>query len=1078
MGVPKFYRWLSERYPQINQIISSDTLLPEIDNFYLDVNGIIHACTHPHEDALSNKLTIKEMMLGIFRYIDRIVSVIVKPKKLLFIAVDGVAPRAKLNQQRARRFRAGQERLESMIKAKQRGEAIDEEGLFDSNCITPGTDFMEVVDKHIKWFIHKKMKEDPIWRDIEVIYSGHDIPGEGEHKVMQFIRDERARPDYPPNIRHCLYGQDADLIMLGLATHEPYFVLLREVIQFHKPAARGVREAVLKQTREAKFQLLHLSILREYIQLEFCKDAYMFDRERLVDDFIFLTYLVGNDFLPHLPTLDIGEHGFDVIFDAYRTVIMQDRDYLVENGEIKSFSRLEELFQLIGKQEMSILETRENDTKQFNKRRRKYDKSLPTAEEEEYTEELLQRAYEEAIEEAKQSDWQEVHHGSHGGSSGSANAGPVITKDYRGRYYFEKFKLTLGSATSKQFLEQLTSSYLEGIMWCLSYYMKGCVSWVWYYPYHYGPMLIDMTNLEAKANNIRFHLGSPFKPFQQLLGCLPPTSKKLLPASYQHLMTHATSPLLQYYPLEFEVDMNGKRNPWEAVVLLPFIDEKVLIEAEKSFCPEHKLSHSERLRNSFGNLLVYRYDPRVTTTIHSCNPEIGLPDIPHCQTKVTLRPPDLHPGTPFSAQLIPGTATHCLPGFPVLAGLIFDTIMHESVKLNIFGSESRYRTLVLKLATRDFDPESIDVTMLLGVSVYVNYPLTHEAKVVAVSLPDREYCLDGTGIAEKKYTLKEAENWRRDTDVDEERYLKGRGVPGTGGLRIGTTKMRLRVLPVQGMYIDRVTGARKKHYGKTEADIPFQMALWRPPVEDPRFQETDEVPVEIMFPVGSTVVVTTGANIGCKGTIVGPHGTDVSREKMGKKKSKRRQVDVEFCIPPPEPPFGYAIHASISDVYVSSSEACERLKLSPVVLNKIIGSVVIEPERVDIGLGLRKAGEYQLLGYIRQCEAEKTRSAWKQTDTVQIIGTSDTDIVDKKAVAQWEYSQEAIILIQDYMKHFPLLFQNLAKHAHSKSYRVTMLFGNDAHGSARQLENCVAWLKTQPFYYLPRSPLSTDCMSR
>ena len=111
MGVPKFYRWLSERYPQINQIITDSSMLPEIDNFYLDMNGIIHNCTHPSDNGVSKALTVREMMLAIFRYIDRCVTEIVKPKKLLFMAIDGVAPRAKLNQQRARRFRSAQDRL-------------------------------------------------------------------------------------------------------------------------------------------------------------------------------------------------------------------------------------------------------------------------------------------------------------------------------------------------------------------------------------------------------------------------------------------------------------------------------------------------------------------------------------------------------------------------------------------------------------------------------------------------------------------------------------------------------------------------------------------------------------------------------------------------------------------------------------------------------------------------------------------------------------------------------------------------------------------------------------------------------
>lgn len=80
-----------------------------------------------------------------------------------------------------------------------------------------------------------------------------------------------------------------------------------------------------------------------------------------------------------------------------------------------------------------------------------------------------------------------------------------------------------------------------------------------------------MIKLNHVSAAIRFDIGQPFHPFQQLLGCLPPASSNLLPAPYQWLMTNPASPVKHFYPLEFRVDQDGKKNPWEAVVLLDFI---------------------------------------------------------------------------------------------------------------------------------------------------------------------------------------------------------------------------------------------------------------------------------------------------------------------------------------------------------------------------------------------------------------------------------------------------------------------------------------------------------------------------
>lgn len=95
-----------------------------------------------------------------------------------------------------------------------------------------GTPFMARLSEQLKYFVNKKISEDADWRGIQVILSGHEVPGEGEHKIMEYIRLSKAQPDYNPNVRHCLYGLDADLIMLGLLSHDPHFCLLREEVKF------------------------------------------------------------------------------------------------------------------------------------------------------------------------------------------------------------------------------------------------------------------------------------------------------------------------------------------------------------------------------------------------------------------------------------------------------------------------------------------------------------------------------------------------------------------------------------------------------------------------------------------------------------------------------------------------------------------------------------------------------------------------------------------------------------------------------------------------------------------------------
>jgi 5'-3' exoribonuclease 2 len=234
--------------------IPVDTTTPnpnnvEYDNLYLDFNGIVHPCSHP-EDRPPPK-NEEEMMLEIFKYTERVVNM-VRPRKLLFIAIDGVAPRAKMNQQRSRRFRSAQdatikaaatERIIDELKAQGRDvdESLKPKRDWDSNAITPGTEFMDILAASIRYWVVYKLNTDPGWANLNCIISDASVPGEGEHKIMEFIRSQRVNPAHDPNTRHVMYGLDADLIMLGLATHEIHFTVLREDVFFQEGNSKGCR---------------------------------------------------------------------------------------------------------------------------------------------------------------------------------------------------------------------------------------------------------------------------------------------------------------------------------------------------------------------------------------------------------------------------------------------------------------------------------------------------------------------------------------------------------------------------------------------------------------------------------------------------------------------------------------------------------------------------------------------------------------------------------------------------------------------------------------------------------------------
>ena len=248
------------------------------------------------------------------------------------------------------------------------------------------------------------------------------------------------------------------------------------------------------------------------------------------------------------------------------------------------------------------------------------------------------------------------------------------------------------------------------------------------------------------------------------------------------------------------------------------------------YCPENSLTSVERQRNSFGKIIHVVFDPINMETIPSCNPTIGLLDINKCQSRISEIDFNLHPEAPFAAKLIPGTVKTCA-GFPSLGVIPISSASLDAVKLNVFGSESRYKSITLTVFQRSFTPENFQFELLLGRSVFVNYPLIHEAKVVGVTCATKSCKLkkrrvgkeDIQEIEQTIHSDSERLQWLKDSTNEESKYLKGRGEPGTGGIIVGSIEIRLLVVPLQGMKTDRLTGIRKKVFGETIADIPIQV---------------------------------------------------------------------------------------------------------------------------------------------------------------------------------------------------------------------------------------------------------------
>ena len=570
MGVPGFFSWILKNYRSRKDLILK-SLDIKTNILYLDANCLVHPqCFKILEEYKLKVDTVEEleniMMKRVITYIKELV-INVRPDKL-YIAIDGVAPMAKINQQRKRRFMSAMDYIEKKKIKEEYIKSCDREIEWSNVVITPGTKFMEKLHEHLlRYSVNNK---------IETIYSSYHEPGEGEHKILQHIKKSK-----PENI--VVYGLDADLLFLSLASNRNNIHLMREADYI-----KGKKTNI--DLESTNFNYVSIDRLRYYINLKMNelvdlgkgnKKGSVDKIEELeenisfnyVDDFIFICYLLGNDFLPHIPSVNIKTGSLDYLINNYVQVYNKLKEHLILGSDINyKFLKL------------YINQLSKCEDYYFREIYPKYKERIKTR-----THKItLGESEEEFKYKYKIEIW------NYENMKGKYEPNKVYMyrniNSYKHKYYYEHFKIS----NQKEFINRLCKEYIIGLEWVSKYYFDECPSWEWQFPMTHGPFMSDLSYYlkhNTNDNNV-FNKSKPLSPMTQLLLVIPPLYNHILPKNYRFLTVDIDSPIIDLYPVSVKLD-DDKEMRWESIPYLPLVDVRRVEKTIKNI----KLSKKEMIRN-------------------------------------------------------------------------------------------------------------------------------------------------------------------------------------------------------------------------------------------------------------------------------------------------------------------------------------------------------------------------------------------------------------------------------------------------------------------------------------------------
>ena len=517
MGIPSYFSYIIKNYTNIIRSLSNisfnnDNKNGKFTHLYMDCNSIVYDSYYELDkvEVESIEDIIIDSVISKIEYYIKLLN----PTKCIYIAFDGVAPFAKMEQQKLRRYK-------SSFTAIFNNEYIRKEikNKWNTSSITPGTQFMYKLNEKLKYhFNHSEHR----YKCKEVIVSCSDEHGEGEQKLFSHIRSSSINSD-----RISVYGLDSDLIMLSIF-HLSYcknIFIFREAPEF-------LRNSIPVDVSDNQPYFVDIDSL-QYGIMEHMNCEY--NNKQRIRDYVFLCFFLGNDFLPHFPSMNIRTHGMDVLLDTYKMTLGNKKDeYLIneENGKIDWIN--------VNKYINKVQEKEEDYLKQEHSNRNRFDSYKFGETTKEEKEKALQNT---PIIYRREEKYISPH-------------------DYgwEDRYY----KSLFGKERKPKNIKEICNNYIEGLEWVHVYYTHDCIDWKWKYNYHYPPLFKDLIKyiphfqMEYFSNSKKPDI---FSPYTQLAYVLPKDNLYLLPKEKELWLLKNYK---EYYPDNYNFIWAYCRYFWEA----------------------------------------------------------------------------------------------------------------------------------------------------------------------------------------------------------------------------------------------------------------------------------------------------------------------------------------------------------------------------------------------------------------------------------------------------------------------------------------------------------------------------------